>query len=615
MKPSIVDTKGKTDIFLLSRFVMVQLSDFVSEISDKVNYVSSVSGPVENNASQCMGITHATWTDLAEIDSKFETWELSIPAEFRNQEQDILAFAHLSPSELQTLNRHRYMITTWCHLARLKFYILVIECHQSQMLLSTKSQMEGPGLLPDRVAAKCALLALELIKFQCDAFEKMRGPENWLAGNWYFEGCLSLFEAAVTLLLTVTKYPTMHLGPTVVQMGPKLKYEELTRAISRAIDVFSQVDMIEKDITNWRNIVRQERGVGTASKALYVTQMLLRENGWKLDPRAEQGELLRYPSVPSLYQRTETNESAVELESVVSFGGDVYDVSSNTPQQHAWTGFQSPVQIDSGFISPASIKDKSLVTMQPPSQARVNPIAHGSTAQYSMRFGSYSPPHPPFKDSPLFIRDSSYSRYIINQDSETIAEAEPPKIVHSTPYDYQPQDLFSIPSSSQSSDHGWSDLSQHQSQSTQDQIWQQVYLQEPQPLMDPTFNSAQFSPSQFNSVGGAFAHNQPVSTVGSARSDNGGGRPSHMGAARVRSRHNIPPQSQGIRIIQYVAPGSQNTSTTATSGMNPRMSSSLGDDMSQISLSQGPRSSQQGQMQLQDSRTVSMNRPPPSSGD
>lgn len=240
---------------------------------------------------------YPTWTVLSGMDAKFESWELGIPAELRpgtTQEQDIILFAGISQPEIQRFTRQRYMITTWYHLIRLKLYTLVLKQYQPPPL--TMARPESPDHV-QHYAEKCIRSALELMKFQCDTFDRMRRTqfgERWVGGNWYFEGCLSLFEAAVALLLALTKFPTTFLVPPGANMveetkkGLRLEYEEMTRAISRVVDVFSEVVTSEREPEN--GVVKEGKRAELAAKALEALRMLLREHWWKLDPRTEVGK-------------------------------------------------------------------------------------------------------------------------------------------------------------------------------------------------------------------------------------------------------------------------------------------------------------------------------------
>ncbi|EKM80764.1 hypothetical protein AGABI1DRAFT_112500 [Agaricus bisporus var. burnettii JB137-S8] len=94
------------------------------------------------------------------------------------------------------------MITTWYHFIRLKFGTLATSQPPPAFPVTGNSSNAVHW------AEKCLQSALELITFQCDTFDHLRRTqfgERWVGENWYFEGCLSLLEAAVALVLVLTK--------------------------------------------------------------------------------------------------------------------------------------------------------------------------------------------------------------------------------------------------------------------------------------------------------------------------------------------------------------------------------------------------------------------------
>lgn len=575
-KPSSFDTKGRKDSFNLSRIVMIQLADLVSEILD-----------------QCMSVTHATWTILAEMDSKFEIWEMSIPAELRpgtTPEQDIILFVGLSPLEIKKFSRHRYMITTWYRLTRLKFYTLIIKRHQQSA--STTSRVESPSPIPESVAEKCVRLALELIKYQCDTFDRMRrtkSGENWLGENWYFEGCLSVFEAAVALLLALTKFPTTFFvppGAAVVEeskVGLKLEYEEMTRVISRVMDVFSEVVVSQKNFDSGSGEVKEGRRAEIASKALDTLQVLLKEHWWKLDPRMEQGRLIRDSPAHLSPRRTGSNPAAGMVGSGpgLPYSGTGYAGGSTmgpvyAPQQPAQLPFRtqsqqiSPVQAYSGLVSPSTSETMpSPSSIQQQLQYQVEPNVYGSTAQYPMTTGTYPPsviPPPPFKNLPVSAGSLSYPQYSPARAPEAPSVASPPGVVQSSPYDYQPQNYFSSIDTPTSYPFPFTPVSNHGSNQSLDQnhSQQQSYQRVPQRPFNPAPYPTQPSPRQSASTS-AYAYNSgsSVTTSGSNSASSGVQVPP---ARTIRSSPGVPPPSQGMKMIHYVAPGSTTTSTTTASG-------------------------------------------------
>jgi hypothetical protein len=236
-----------------------------------------------------MSTDQPMWMALSELDTKFHNWESNIPLEFRpgtTQEQDIVLFAGLSQLELQNFLRHRYMITTWYHFVRLKFGTFAT----SQLPLAPPAT--GSPRYALHWAEKCIQSALRLINFQCDTFDHLRRTqfgERWVGENWYFEGCLSLLEAAVAFVLVLTKYPATFLLPPGANMveesrtGLKLEYVETTRTLSRTINVFSEIVMNDGELK--AHTAGEGKRTEIAVKGLHMLQILLKEHWWKLDPR------------------------------------------------------------------------------------------------------------------------------------------------------------------------------------------------------------------------------------------------------------------------------------------------------------------------------------------
>jgi hypothetical protein len=589
------------------------------------------------------------------MDAKLETWELAIPAELRpgtTPEQDIIYFVGLSSLEIQKFNRHRYMISTWYLLTRLKLYTIAVKRLWDQPQ-STTLQIESPGPpgpTRDTVPEKVVRFALELIKCQCDAFDRMRrtkASERWLGGNWYFEGCLSLFEAAVALLLVLTKLPTSFFIPPGANLtekskeGLKLDYDEMTRVISRVVDVFSEVVMSEREFDNGTGEVKEGRRTEIASKALDTLQELLKEHWWKLDPRAEQGKFLHNSPAQPSPRRTESSPATGMVGSGpgLSFGGTGYgglNIGTMFPsQQQDQLPFRTQaqqIQTYSGLESSTSTEtNPSPSSLQQQLHYQAQPVVYGSTAQYPMTTGAYpsSFAQPSFENLPLPVGNPPYSQYTQNQKLDPSTTVPPIGITRSSPYDYQPQDNFSIldtpssypttpfpfppissQSSSQSLEQSQSSLYQSASpsrnqpppQQYQQPQQQRVSEQHQPPRFSTPPDPSQPSPGQHPTpMAGTYAYNP--STSSSAVSSSGG-RGSSASLRAVRSSPGVPPPSQGMKMIHYIAPGS--TTTTTGSGMGV-MGALPGGTIGTMSFSvsgMAPDSSRQQRQQSQQARIV-----------
>ncbi|KAF9453960.1 hypothetical protein P691DRAFT_718360 [Macrolepiota fuliginosa MF-IS2] len=582
IKPANDDGKGRKNSFSLSRMVMIQLADLVSEILDK-----------------CTGVEGPTWTFLTEMDQKLQTWELSMPAEFRpgaTQEQDIILFAGLSPSEIQNFTRQRYMITTWYRLTRLKLYTLALKGHT----------LSGPtrGATSEIVhstAEKCSRCALELIKFQCDTFERMRRinyGERCLGGNWYFEGCLSLFEATVALCMVLTKFsavffvlPGTNLADEA-KTGLKLEYEDMSKVIARVVGVFSEVVKSERESLG--DVVNDYKRAELAARGLDAVQVLLKEHWWKLDPRVSMGRTVSTGtglatdrlgsqvsmsptssgSAPSS-QRQGSSPATGTLGAGNPFGGPGF-VGSTMGSMHLMqqqvqsattvTGqapLRSPGQTYPGLMSTAGAQgmQPAPAIQQRQAQYQTYSSAYGNVPMYPMTtYGSagstsYAHQAGPSATPVSTGFDVQLSQGAMVEDPISVGAGSstagfsqnqpqfPPQSPHiqqnptspatDGPRNYALQNPF-IPFSNQN------------------QQYQQIPQRLPPPPQLSLFTSNPNQPSALvaNSAAAAAYAYTPTSNM-------------NAGQALTPPAPGVPPPSQGMRMIHYVAPKSGNASTTA----------------------------------------------------
>ncbi|KAJ3569834.1 hypothetical protein NP233_g4794 [Leucocoprinus birnbaumii] len=563
-KPSSVDAKGRKDSSNMSRVGMIQLSDLMGEILDK-----------------CMSVTYATWTLLTDMDSKFETWEMGIPPR----------------------------IPTW-HNTRAGYHSLRWSLTSRNPKLQPPSlhdynMIESPGPIPESVAEKCVRLALELIKYQCDTFDRMqrtKSGESSLGENWYFEGCLSLFEAAVALLLALTKFPTtffVHPNAIVAEemkMGFRLEYEEMTRVISRVMDVFSEVVMSEKSFDNGTGEMKEGRRAEIASKALDTLQALLKEHWWKLDPKAEQGRPLRAPSGHPSPQEKGLSPAAGMSGPRLAYGGpgyvgpppmgSLYTSPSQQPVQLPFRGQQvNPAQVYSGLVSPTTTEAEPSppLSIQQQLQHQPRPNVYGSSTQYPMTTVSYaSVSQPPFKNPPLPEGNATYQLYSPRSAADTPVATSPLGMTQSSPYDYHTQqNYFPGVDTPASNPFPFVPISSQNSSQTLDQGLgqQQPYHRGPQRQFNPIPTPTQRSPLQTHASASASTYNfyNPASAaVASASSSVTSGGPTGHPGRPLRASPGVPPPSQGMKMIHYVGPGSTTTSTTMASSGASMMGGGMG---------------------------------------
>lgn len=134
-----------------------------------------------------------------------------------------------APGYMSPLGRHCYTLHTWYLLIRMKLH---------------SASITGPGRPAQQTSDTensrqlCIHFAMKLIQLQCETWEYAMQCEDGLevalpGSHWYFEGCLSLAEGAMTLISTLARYP-----------WPE-KLGEAERLIDRALAVSSQVSREE----------------------------------------------------------------------------------------------------------------------------------------------------------------------------------------------------------------------------------------------------------------------------------------------------------------------------------------------------------------------------------
>lgn len=132
------------------------------------------------------------------MDHKFQEWEARLPPEYQFN-SDVNVLQDLNSAEKKILARQRYTLRTWYLVGRLRLHIA-----------STTGQgrTAQPADITRRGVEECISLSIKLIEFQTAAFDARSGFDADLSapvypGNcWLFEGCLSLFEASVALIMT-----------------------------------------------------------------------------------------------------------------------------------------------------------------------------------------------------------------------------------------------------------------------------------------------------------------------------------------------------------------------------------------------------------------------------
>ncbi|TFK62319.1 hypothetical protein BDN72DRAFT_848822 [Pluteus cervinus] len=238
--PSLDDPDVNQDPFNLYQAVLIQLSGIVGEALEK-----------------CFSVEYPNCSVFFEVDQKFHQWGRHLPPQFQCEYDDNSSQQHSNNYEagyLSTLARHRYTLHTWYLLIRMKLHI---------------ASITGQGRTPQRRShieesrRLCTVFAMDLIRLQCETWEnalqrKTDSGYDLPGSHWFFEGCFALFEAAVALVTTLTRYP-----------WPE-KAGEAEQLIDRAVVVLTQV-------------VRAEEGKKgeIARMAVEVLTSLANEHWWR----------------------------------------------------------------------------------------------------------------------------------------------------------------------------------------------------------------------------------------------------------------------------------------------------------------------------------------------
>lgn len=215
--------------------------------------------------SQCFGVDSPAAPIVHELDRKFEHWESHLPSEFRNDGRNDY-FGGVSDGatleDATTLARQRYTLTTWYLFCRMKLHLTFVTSQDAPHFLGA---FDHP-MTRKRSRSICISLAIELLQLQCEAHDAtsryrvgQAGKEALTVGsNWFFEGCFSLFDAAVTLVSVLTLH------------APLERPSDAEGILNRAVLVLTQVAREEGRDTG--NIAR---------KAVDALTALMQEPGWR----------------------------------------------------------------------------------------------------------------------------------------------------------------------------------------------------------------------------------------------------------------------------------------------------------------------------------------------
>jgi hypothetical protein len=178
------------------------------------------------NGFQCfVGEDPESCSVFFDLDDKFQLWEDNLPAEYQQNRNERVT-EDIEPAELMRIDRQRYSLITWYLICRIKLHLAAI---------AVFGQDSKPWTDLGETPKRCIALCIRQIRLQCDTHaaalqhRARHGGRSQPGSHWFFEGCISLAEAAVVLSTTLTRYPW------------KDKMDEAVELVDRAMAVFTHV--------------------------------------------------------------------------------------------------------------------------------------------------------------------------------------------------------------------------------------------------------------------------------------------------------------------------------------------------------------------------------------
>ncbi|GLB37841.1 hypothetical protein LshimejAT787_0408920 [Lyophyllum shimeji] len=184
--PFPTDAEGVQNHFEYGQILLIQLAALAGEALET-----------------CFSVSLPDFPPFFHIDSRLEHWEECLPSEYQLPRHD-RGRSDPSAAELSTIEHQRYVLHTW--------YLL---CRMKVNLAALTACVYEPRPRADVLQCRetCILMAMRIIKLQCDAHAYVQqraehgNHELYPGGVWFFEGCFSLFEAAVVLVSTLMRFP------------------------------------------------------------------------------------------------------------------------------------------------------------------------------------------------------------------------------------------------------------------------------------------------------------------------------------------------------------------------------------------------------------------------
>ena len=126
----------------------------------------------------------------------------------------------LARTELMFINQHRYCLLTWYLMCRTKLHLSAITGF-GRSIQPWADVTENPK--------RCIIYTMRQMRLQFDAHAASLQYKVHSGNHWLFEGCISLAEATVVLMIILTRFPW------------KEKTREAVELVDRAMAIFTHI--------------------------------------------------------------------------------------------------------------------------------------------------------------------------------------------------------------------------------------------------------------------------------------------------------------------------------------------------------------------------------------
>lgn len=184
--PSPIEPDGSVNYWKRGLGFFIQLADIAAETIEKTFIAKDAGGSAV----------------LFDLDDKYQQWEDNLPPEYQ-QNRDEHVIEGLDPAELILIDQQRYSLATWYLMCRMKLHLGAITGSNISL---------NPWADTKEKSKRCIILSMRQIRLQCDTHAaalqlREQGRPPFPGSHWFFEGCISLAEAAIVLLTVLARYP------------------------------------------------------------------------------------------------------------------------------------------------------------------------------------------------------------------------------------------------------------------------------------------------------------------------------------------------------------------------------------------------------------------------